>query len=114
MPARSRSVRTGRAPDPQPELVSAAAELADAALKAEAEDLAGFALFVIQAQPSEETLATLATVIDTHRAARPWMDLATEQMARRIATRAVLDRLPTELADVVGGVRGDDWIGLSR
>jgi hypothetical protein len=68
--------------DFQPELIDAAAELADAALVVEAEELAGFALSLIQAQPSEEALATLAGVIDSHRAARPWMDRATEQMAK--------------------------------
>jgi hypothetical protein len=82
------------------ELTAAAAELADGALTAGEEELAGFAIAQLQAQASEQALAALATVVDAHRRARPWLAASVEQMARRIATRLVLERLPEELGEI--------------
>ena len=42
----------------------------------------------------------LATVVDAHRGARPWLTTTVEQMARTIATRLVLERLPEELGEI--------------
>ena len=82
------------------ELTAAAAELADGALTAGEEELAGFAIAQLQAQASEKALAALTTVVDAHRGARPWLTTSVEQMARRIATRLVLERLPEELGEI--------------
>jgi len=82
------------------ELTAAAAELADGALTAGEEELAGFAIAQLQAQASEQALAALTTVVDAHRGARPWLTTSVEQMARRIATRLVLERLPEELGEI--------------
>lgn len=82
------------------ELTAAAAELADGALTAGEEELAGFATAQLQAQASEQALAALAKVADTHRGTRPWLAASVEQMARRIATRLVLDRLPEDLGEI--------------
>ncbi len=82
------------------ELTAAAAEFADGALTAGEEELAGFALAQLQAQASEQALAALATVVDAHHGARPWLTTSVEQMARRIATRLVLERLPEELGEI--------------
>ena len=54
----------------------------------------------LQAPASEQALAALATVVDAHRGARPWLTTSVEQMARRIATRLVLERLPEDLGEI--------------
>jgi hypothetical protein len=83
-----------------PGLLAAAAELANTALTAGAEDLAGFALAQIQAHPDEEALAVLAGVVNAHHGDRPWLAAGLEQMSRRIATQRVLLRLPEALHEV--------------
>jgi hypothetical protein len=83
-----------------PELIGAAAELAGAALDAGQEELAGFALALLTAPPSEKALAALQTLVDAQKETRPWMGASVEQLARRIATRAALERLPEELGQV--------------
>jgi hypothetical protein len=83
-----------------PELIGAAAELADAALAAGQEELAGFALALLGAPPSEKALAALQTLVDAQKGTRPWMGASVEQLARRIATRAALERLPEVLGQV--------------
>ncbi len=82
------------------ELTAAAAELAAGALTAGEEELAAFALAQLQAHASEQALAALATVVDAHHGARPWLAAGVEQMARRIATRLVLERLPEDLGEI--------------
>lgn len=83
-----------------PEVVAAASWLADAALTHDANELPGFALSLIQARPDEESLALLVKLADKHQAENPWLTIAVEQMARRIATRQVLLGLPTALDQV--------------
>jgi hypothetical protein len=82
------------------ELTAAAAELADGALTAGEEELASFAIAQLQAQASDQALTALASVVDTHRGMRPWLAATVEQMARRIATRLVLERLPDDLGEI--------------
>ncbi len=62
-----------------------------------ADELAGFALGQIQAYRDEQALTVLASVVDAHRTDRPWLTASVEQMARRIATDRVLQRLPESL-----------------
>jgi hypothetical protein len=83
--------------DESPELLAAAAELANTSLAAGADELAGFALGQIQAYRDEQALTVLASVVDAHRTDRPWLAAGVEQMARRIATDRVLQRLPESL-----------------
>ncbi len=83
-----------------PEVVAAASRLADAALAHDAKELPGFALSLIQAHPDEESLTLLVELAAKHRAENPWLSIAIEQMARRIATRQVLLRLPAALDQV--------------
>lgn len=61
---------------------------------------ATFAVAHLQAQASDQALAALASVVDTHRGMRPWLAATVEQMARRIAMRLVLERLPDDLGEI--------------
>jgi hypothetical protein len=81
-------------------VVAAASQLADAALTHDAKELPGFALSLIQARPDEESLTLLVDLAAKHQTENPWLSIAVEQMARRIATRQVLLRLPTALDQV--------------
>ena len=85
---------------PTPELVQAAALLADAALTRHVKDLPSFALDLIQRRPDESTLAQVENLAARHARDQPWLALGIEQMARRIATREVLSRLPESLAQM--------------
>jgi hypothetical protein len=101
-----------RSTSESPELSVAAAKLADAALTAGDDELASFAIAQLKTQTSEQALAALATMAHAHRGMRPWLAGTVEQMARTIATRHVLERLPEDLGEIaaefgqVGGVIG--------
>ena len=89
-----------------PEVVQAAALLADAAITRQVKDLPAFALDLIQRRPDEETLVQLESLAARHEVDQPWLALGVEQMARRIATRDVLSRLPKSLAQMAACFRG--------
>jgi len=101
-------VERGESPDrpqwrestPTPEVVAASARLADFALTHAVEELPGFALALMQAHPDEETLRLLTDLADRHGETARWLPLSVIQMARRIATRDVLDRLPGALDEI--------------
>ncbi len=83
-----------------PEVVAAAARLAEVALDHDSEDALAFAFGVIQSRSDEGSLALLEALATRHRATRPWLQLSVESVARRIATRQVLLRLPEALDGV--------------
>lgn len=85
---------------PTPEVVQAAALLADAALRRQVKDLPFFAIDLIQHRPDEDTLVQVEKLAARHERDQPWLALGVEQMARRIATREVLSRLPECLAQL--------------
>jgi hypothetical protein len=89
----------------QPDVVAAAARLSDVALAHNSEDLAGFALGVVQSAPDAKALALLDDLAMRHRATWPWLQLSVEHLARRIATREVLLRLPESLDAVASEFR---------
>ena len=63
-------------------------------------ELLGFALALIQSRSDEEIVRRLAKLADKHKESFPMLSLSVEQMARRIATRKVLERLPEALVEV--------------
>ncbi|MFI4978264.1 MAG: hypothetical protein ACHQC8_06300 [Solirubrobacterales bacterium] len=80
-----------------PEVVAAASRLADAALLRDVKEMPGFAVSLMQARPDEESLTLPEELAAKHQADNSWLSLSVEQMARRIATRHVLLRLPETL-----------------
>jgi hypothetical protein len=86
----------------------AAALLADAALTRHVKDLPSFALDLIQRRPDEGTLVQVENLAARHERDQPWLALGVEQMARRIATREVLSRLPESLAQWPPASTDDD------
>ena len=74
--------------------------LLDAALTHSVAELPDFALALMQSRPDEETLQHLAELASTHKENLPMLSLSVERMARRIATRKVLERLPDALVEV--------------
>ncbi len=85
---------------PTPEVVTAAARLAEVALTHEVGELPGFAVSIMQAKPDENTLRLLTVLAERHVDDAPWVSLTADQTARRIATRVVLERLPNALGQL--------------
>jgi hypothetical protein len=83
-----------------PDVVRAAMRLLDVALTHGVAELSDFALALMQSHPDEETVQHLAKLADTHKENFPMLSLSAEQMARRVATRKVLERLPRALVEV--------------
>jgi hypothetical protein len=81
------------------EVLAALAQLADAAIRHNAEDLRGSVLGQLRQWPTPEVLDVLEDLVRRHGAGDPWIAILRDSVARRFTTSAVLERLPNQLAD---------------
>lgn len=86
-----------------PATLAALARLARAALESDHDVLRAFALGKLGAWSDTDVLAVIDGLVDAYADVYPWVALTAEDAARRLATEAVLGRLPSTLVGVI------DW-----
>jgi HEAT repeat protein len=103
-------VEAGDAPDGvhwwvrTPVDVAALHQLADAAIRHDANETLNFAVGLLAERADVEALRTFDALAATHGRQRRWLRLQAVSLARRIATQRVLARLPSDLGELVAHV----------